>query len=77
MCYNSLKKKKEVCEMKNLKKVISIILCVLMIFGTFGFAMASAAYEGEHLPQIYVCGIGSRAVYYADDPEKKSLFLSY
>lgn len=74
MCYNSLKKKKEVCEMKSLKKVISIILCVLMIFGTFGFAMASAVYDGENLPQIYVCGIGSRKVYYADDPDKNSLF---
>lgn len=60
--------------MKQMKKVISIILCAFMLFGTFAIAACAVDSESDHLPQIYVSGIGSRKVYYADDPEKKSLF---
>ncbi len=61
-------------KMKQLKKVISIILCAVMLFSTFGAVVASAAYWMGPLPQIFVCGIGSRKVYYVDDPDKNSLF---
>lgn len=60
--------------MKQLKKVISIILCAAMLFSLCGAFVASAAYWQGPLPQIYVSGIGSRKVYYADDPDKNSLF---
>ena len=59
--------------MKALKKIISILMCAVVIFGLCGIGFVSAA-EDEPLPQIYVCGIGSRKVYYADDPDKNSLF---
>lgn len=60
--------------MKQMKKILSLILCVLMLFSLCGTALSAVAYQGEHLPQIFVCGIGSRQVYYENDPEKKSLF---
>lgn len=60
--------------MKFLKKSLSILLCTVMLFSCCGFILASAAETYDHLPQVYVTGIGSRAVYYKDDPEEKSLF---
>lgn len=58
-----------------MKKAISILLCIIMVFGCFT-VVASAVREDEydHLPQVFVAGIGSKKVYYKDDPEKNSLF---
>lgn len=60
--------------MKLSKKIISFILCAVVIFGCFGFSISYAADDYDHYPQVFVCGIGSREVYYKDDPEKKSIF---
>ena len=60
--------------MKSLKKIISFILCAVIVFGCFGSIFAYAAKDYDHYPQVFVCGIGSRVVYYKDDPEKKSIF---
>lgn len=60
-----------------MKKVLSIILCVLMLITSFFVTPAFAEEirdEYNHYPQIYVCGIGSKKAYRIDDPEKKSLF---
>ena len=48
-----------------MKKVISLILSVLMIFSCTSVAMAAS--YGDHLPQIYVEGLESKGVYYKDD----------
>ena len=58
-----------------MKKLISILLCLILVLGTFSFA-ATAVREDEydHLPQVFVAGLGSKKVYYKDDPEKRSLF---
>ncbi len=55
-----------------MKKVLCLILAVMMILPCAGFALA--AETQEHLPQIYVNGIGSRKVYEVGDPDKNSLF---
>lgn len=60
--------------MKTLKKVIGVILCAVMLFTSVGFALASAEESYDHLPQIYVGGLGCGSVYYEDDPEKTSMF---
>ena len=57
-----------------MKKLISILLCIIMVFGCFSFAVSAVRDDYDHLPQVYVSGIGSKKVYYKDDPEKKSLF---
>ena len=48
-----------------MKKIISFILSVLMVFSCTSVAMAAS--YGEHLPQIYVEGLESKGVYYKDD----------
>ena len=60
--------------MKLTKKVISLILAVIMAITCCAGVMASAA-DYNHLPKVYVDGIGSRAVYMADDPEKTPVFF--
>ena len=49
-----------------MKKILSLILSVLMIFSCVGVATASA-YSDDHLPQVYVEGLESKGVYYKDD----------
>ncbi len=60
--------------MKAFKKCISLILVVIMIATCCSGLIASAA-DYNHLPKIYVQGVGSRTVYMADDPEKKAVFF--
>ena len=48
-----------------MKKILSILLSVLMVFSCCGAFMASAA--EEHLPQVYVEGLESKGVYYKED----------
>ncbi len=61
--------------MKHTKKLLSIILAAILLVSCCSALFTAVALEKkDHLPQIYVNGIGSRAVYYTDDPEKKSLF---
>ncbi len=60
--------------MKKLNKFISLILVTLMLAICFTGTVASAA-DYDHLPKIYVNGVGSRPVYMADDPDKKPVFF--
>ncbi len=55
-----------------MKKLLSLLLALMMIFSCMGIAFA--AETEDHLPQIYVSGIGSRKVYEIGDPDKTSLF---
>ena len=48
-----------------MKKIISILLSVIMVFSCCSVMMASAA--EDHLPQIYVEGLESKGVYYKED----------
>lgn len=59
--------------MKTFKKSISIILTVILVISSCNCLFASAAQT--KYPKIYVNGIGSRAVYMADDPEKEPVFF--
>lgn len=56
-----------------MKKFLCIILSVTMLLSCA--APSFAAGTEEHLPQIYVNGIGTRAVYEVDDPDKTPLFF--
>lgn len=62
--------------MKRLKKLTCILLVGLMIFSVFSPLTVTAkdSKDYDHLPQIYVAGLGSRPVYYKNDPNKTSLF---
>lgn len=60
--------------MKLFKKAASLILAVIMAVTCCSGIIASAA-DYNHLPKVYVDGIGSRAVYMADDPEKTPVFF--
>ncbi len=55
-----------------MKKVLCLIFSLLMIFSCVGTAFA--AEPVDHLPQVYINGIGSRAVYEVGDPDRTSLF---
>lgn len=58
-----------------MKKLLCVFLACTMLFGVLSAGIVSAAEDSyDHLPQIYVAGLGSRPVYYKDDPEKTSLF---
>lgn len=64
-----------------MKKILCILLALAMLFSCVSVASAaenvSLTIYGEkvnHLPQVYVNGIGSRAIYEVGDPERKSLF---
>ena len=64
-----------------MKKVLCLILTLMMAFACTGAAFAAddvtLNIKGEtvkHLPQVYVNGIGSRAIYEVGDPDKTSLF---
>ena len=59
--------------MKTFKKILCLILTVLLATSCLSLAVSAADYD--HLPKVYVDGIGSRAVYMADDPEKKPVFF--
>lgn len=59
--------------MKTFKKILCLILTVLLATSCLSLAVSAADYG--HLPKVYVDGIGSRAVYMADDPEKKPVFF--
>ncbi len=60
--------------MKSFKRYISLLLAVVMLSLTF-VSSAAATQEYDHYPKIYVNGVGSRAVYMADDQEKKPVFF--
>lgn len=55
-----------------MKKVLCLMLSLLMIFSCVGTAFA--AEQLDHLPQVYINGIGSRAIYEVNDPDRTSLF---
>ncbi len=56
------------------KKTVSLLLAVLIAVSCCTGLVASAT-DYNHLPKIYVNGIGTRAVYMADDPEKNPVFF--
>lgn len=53
-----------------MKKILSILLSVLMVFSCCSAMMASAA--SDHLPQIYVEGLESKGVYYKEDTQMEN-----
>ncbi|MBR5437307.1 MAG: alpha/beta hydrolase, partial [Clostridia bacterium] len=55
-----------------MKKLLCLILSLVMLLSCS--AIAFAAETEDHLPQIYVNGIGSRAIYEVGDESKTSLF---
>lgn len=58
-----------------MKKVLSLILSLLMIFSCVSVATVSA-YSADHLPQIYVEGLDSKRIYYKEDTaEENPLFF--
>lgn len=59
--------------MKAFKKSLSLILAMILVALCFTGTVMAADYN--HLPKIYVNGVGSRAVYMADDPEKEPVFF--
>jgi len=59
-------------EVNKMKKILCLVLAFMLLFSCVGTAFA--AENGKHLPQIYVNGIGSRAIYEVGDPDKTSLF---
>lgn len=56
-----------------MKKILCFVLSLMMIFSCV--SVSFAAESQEHLPQIYVNGIGTRAVYEVGDPDKTPLFF--
>ncbi len=60
--------------MRFLKSTLSFCLAIIMIFTCFSTALAVNNEEYDHLPQVFVTGIGSAKIYYEDDPDKTSLF---
>ncbi|MBR3817064.1 MAG: alpha/beta hydrolase [Clostridia bacterium] len=63
--------------MKHFKQIVSVMLTLLVIFSCCSSALAVAAEvqpEEKQYPIVYVTGFGTTNLYYADDPEKKSLF---
>lgn len=60
--------------MKFLKSTLSFCLAIIMIFTCFSTALAADTDEYDHLPQVFVTGIGSAKIYFEDDPDKTSLF---
>ena len=64
-----------------MKKILSIILAAVMLFSCAVISSAeesiSFTVNGEtvnHLPQVYINGIGSRKIYEVGDPDETSLF---
>lgn len=58
-----------------MKKIISVLLCILIVAGTFSFAaIAVEEDEYDHNPQILVGGLGCAPIYCEDDPDKTSMF---
>ena len=56
------------------KKSISFILALLLAVSCFA-GVTVYAYDTDRIPKIYVNGIGTRAVYMADDPQKTPVFF--
>lgn len=60
--------------MKTIKKALSLALAVIMLLSCF--SAAALAYDGSHLPQIYIEGFVSKEIYHKDDVnQEKSLFF--
>lgn len=57
-----------------MKKVIALLVSLIIVIGCSAPALAVREKDYDHLPQVYVAGIGSKKVYLKDDPEKNSLF---
>ena len=61
--------------MNRVKKMLSVLLCLLIIAGSLaisGYAKTEDDYD--HNPQILVGSLGCAPVYYENDPEKTSMF---
>ena len=55
-------------------RILSILLCLVILFTSLGGIIASAEEKTEHLPQILVGGLGCAPVYYEGDPDKTTMF---
>ncbi len=67
--------------MKLFKKSLCLLMAVIMMLSSAAVAVNAAGYsfiidgeEIDHLPQVYVSGFQSLAIYDENDPERKSLF---
>lgn len=60
--------------MKLFKSTLCLLLVAIMTFSCCSVAMAAKPQEYDHLPQVFVTGIGSAKIYFEDDPEQTSLF---
>lgn len=63
--------------MKLFKSIVCLVLALIMVFSCCSMAFAAetkAAKDYDHLPQVFVTGIGSAKIYFEDDPEQTSLF---
>lgn len=63
--------------MKKIKKFLSLILAMIMVFSCLTVTAGAITIDGEeidHLPQVYVSGFQSLKIYDENDPEEKSLF---
>lgn len=61
--------------MKLFKSAISLVLALIMVCSCCSMAFAAETEDTyDHLPQVFVTGIGSAKIYYEDDPDQTSLF---
>ena len=56
------------------KSVLCLLMTVIMIFSCCSVVLAGDYDKYDHLPQVFVTGIGSAKIYFEDDPDKTSLF---
>ncbi len=58
--------------MKTMKKALSIILALVMVFSCTSAVTCAIAYgDGDHLPQIYVEGYESKYIFHKDDTQQE------
>ncbi len=60
--------------MKTAKKFLSVLMCLLIMATSVVCVSAYDEESYDHLPQVYVGGLGCGSIYYEDDPEKTNMF---
>ncbi len=61
--------------MKKFKKVFSLTIALLVVFSCCSAVLAAEENDTyDHLPQVFVTGIGSAKIFFEDDPDQTSLF---
>ena len=57
-----------------MKKLVSVLLCIVMLMSSVAVVSFAKEDNNDHLPQIYVDGLGCAPVYYEGDPDKTTMF---